>query len=65
MSVRQVGAAWMAVGACMMVMGRGLTAFSKRGNGGDENGGDEDGAVSGVYGGSGSEKREGGERRFK
>ena len=49
----------------MMVMVRGLTALSKRGNGGDENVGDKDGAASAVYGGSGSEKREGGERRFK
>ena len=49
----------------MMEMVRGLTALSKRGNGGHENGGDDDGAVSGVYGGSGSDKREGGERRFK
>ena len=49
----------------MMVVVRALNALSKRGNGGDENGGDEDGAVLGVYGGSGSEKREGGERRLK
>ena len=49
----------------MMVLVRGLTALSKRGNGGDENVGDKDGAASAVYGGSGSEKREGGERRFK
>ena len=44
----------------MMEMVRGLTALSKRGNGGDE-----DGAVSGVCGGSCSEKRQGGEIRFK
>ena len=49
----------------MMEMVRGLTALLKGENGGDENGGDDDGAVSGVYGGSGSDKREGGERRFK
>ena len=49
----------------MMEMVRGLTALSKRGNGGDENGGDEDGAVSGACGGSFSEKRQGGEIRFK
>ena len=49
----------------MMEMVRGPSALLKRENGGDENGGDDDGAVSGVYGGSGSDKREGGERRFK
>ena len=49
----------------MTEMVRGLTALSKRENGRDENGGDEDGGVLGVYGGSGSEKQEGGERRFK
>ena len=49
----------------MMEMVRGLIALPKREKGGDENGGDEDGGVSGVYGGSGSEKQEGGERRFK
>ena len=49
----------------MMEMVRGLTALSKRGNGGDENGGDEDGAVLGVCGGSCSEKRQGGEIRFR
>ena len=48
-----------------MEMVRGPTTLSKRGTGGDENGGDEDGAVSGVCGGSGSQKRQGGERRLK
>ena len=49
----------------MIEMVRGLTSLSKREKGGDENGGDEDGGVLGVSGGSGSERREGAERRFK
>ena len=49
----------------MTEMVRGLTALSKRENGRDGNGGDEDGGVLGVYGGSGCEKQERGERRFK
>ena len=62
----QAGAAWMADGFFfMMQMVRGLTALSKREKGGDENAGGEDGGVSGDYGGSSSENREGVQRRFK
>ena len=49
----------------MTEMVRGQTALSKREIWRDENGGDEDGGVSGVYGGSGLEKQERRERRFK
>ena len=49
----------------MMEMVRGLTALSKREKGGDENAGGEDGGVSGDYGGSSSENREGVKRRLK
>ena len=49
----------------MMEMVRALTALSKRKKGGYENGGDEDGGVLGASRGSGSENREGRERRFK